>query len=315
MEKEKIIIDCDPGVDDALAIILALSTQNIDLKAICSVSGNGTIDTTTKNALKVLKLCNRENIPVYKGFDKALNNQQPQIVEAFKDDGLGGYANTILTDKKEEEQNSVDFLVDYINKNPKQITIFAIGPCTNIALAIRKSKDFAKNIKKLIIMGGAKNTGNMSPVAEYNFWADPQAASEVLKAEIEDVMVIGLDITNQIALNCEMREIIRLQKTLLGDFIYNITQSGLDDNYKTRKKAVSPMHDVLTIAYFIQPDILEYKPANIEVVIDGIAKGQSIIDFNGHWNNNKCNAKYATSVNVDKFYKLFFTNIFNQKSF
>lgn len=310
MEKEKIIIDCDPGVDDALAIILALSSDKIDLKAICSVSGNGSINTTTGNALKILKLCNQENIPVYKGAAVALDNKQPKTVEAFGDDGLGGYAHTITSDKTEESQNAVDFLVDYINKNPKEITLFAIGPCTNIALAIRKSSSFAKNLKRLIIMGGAKNTGNMSPVAEYNFWADPQAASEVLSAGISDVTLIGLDVTNKIALNCEMREIIRLQNTKLSEFVYNITKEGLDDNYKTRKKAVSPMHDVLTIAYFIDPSILECKQANVQVVVDGIAKGQSIIDINGHWNKGICNAKYAANVDVDKFYKLFFEKIF-----
>lgn len=311
-EREKIIIDCDPGTDDALAIILALHSDKIDLKAVCSVTGNGALDTTTKNGLNILALCGREDIPLYRGSAVALDQKQPATVSAFGDDGLGGYADTILSDKKEEEQNAVDFLVEYINSHPKEITLFAIGPCTNIAKAIRKSTEFAKNIKKLVIMGGAKYTGNMSPVAEYNFWADPQAAHEVLQAGIEDVIMIGLDVTNKIALNCEMREILRLLDTDLSRFIYNITKEGLDDNWKARRKAVSPMHDVLTVAYFIDPSIVEIKPAFIDVVTDGIAKGQSIVDINGHWNNNICNAKYAATVDVNKFYNLFFKEIFNE---
>lgn len=111
-------------------------------------------------------------------------------MSAFGDDGLGGFAHTIASNKKEEDQNAVDFLVEYVNGHPKEITLFAIGPCTNIAHAIRKSPDFAGNLKRLIIMGGAKYTGNMSPVAEYNFWADPMAAHEVLMSGIQDVTMI-----------------------------------------------------------------------------------------------------------------------------
>lgn len=312
MGKEKIIIDCDPGSDDALAIILALHSPNIDLKAVCSVTGNGALDTTTKNGLNILALCGRKDIPLYRGSEVALNQKQPETVSAFGDDGLGGYAGTILSDKKEEKMHAVDFLVEYINGHPGEITLFAIGPCTNVARAIRKSPEFSKNLKKLIIMGGAKYTGNMSPVAEYNFWADPQAAHEVLTAGIEDVTMIGLDVTNRIALDCEMREILRQLDTDLSRFIYNITKEGLDDNWKSRKKLVAPMHDVLTVAYYLDESILKVKPAYIDVVTEGIAKGQSVVDVNGHWNQGKCNAKYASQVDVQKFYSLFFETIFKE---
>lgn len=312
MNKEPIIIDCDPGTDDALAIILALSSERIDLRAVCSVTGNGALDTTTRNGLDILNFCGRADIPLYRGSGCALDQAQPDTVSAFGDDGLGGFAHTIRSDKKEESQNAVDFLVEYINSHPGEITLFAIGPCTNVAHAIRKSPDFAKNLKRLIIMGGAKYTGNLSPVAEYNFWADPQAAHEVLCAGIEDVTMVGLDVTNQIALDCQKRELLRLLDTPMSRFVYNITQSGLDDNWKERRKPVSPMHDVLTVAYFLDESILEIKPAYIDVVTDGIAKGQSVVDIDGHWNKGVCNAKYAASVDTEKFYQMFFRSIFDE---
>ena len=312
MGKEKIIIDCDPGTDDALAIILALYSGKLDLKAVCSVTGNGALDVTTKNGLNILSLCGREDIPLYRGSSVALDQKQPATVSAFGDDGLGGFADTILSTKKEENQNAVDFLVEYVNEHPQEITLFAIGPCTNIASAIRKSKDFAKNLKRLIIMGGAKYTGNMSPVAEYNFWADPIAAHEVFMAGIQDVTMIGLDVTNKIALDCNMREILRVLNTRLSTFVYNITKEGLDDNWKSRRKMVSPMHDVLTVAYCLDNSIVKLKPAYIDVVTEGIARGQSVVDIGGHWNKNNCNAKYAYSVDIIKFYKLFFKEIFNE---
>lgn len=313
MSSEPIIIDCDPGCDDALAIILALHSQECDLKALCTVAGNGAIDNTTRNALNILALCDRSDIPVYRGCSRALDDRQPATVEAFGDDGLGGYAQSIASDSHEQPKDAVAFLVEYVNSHPGEITLFATGPCTNIAYAIRSSAEFASNLKRLIIMGGAKYTGNVSPVAEYNFWADPQAAHEVLQAGIADVTVIGLDVTNKIALTCEMRERIRLVGTRLSRFLYDITREGLDDNWRSRHKAVAPMHDVLTVAYMLDPDILEVRPANIDVVVDGLARGQSITDIDGHWHEGECNAGYAASVDADRFYHLLFTTIFDEE--
>ena len=109
-----------------------------------------------------------------------------------------------------------------------------------------------------------------------------------------------------------MREILRVLNTRLSTFVYNITKEGLDDNWKSRRKMVSPMHDVLTVAYCLDNSIVKLKPAYIDVVTEGIARGQSVVDIGGHWNKNNCNAKYAYSVDVIKFYKLFFKEIFNE---
>lgn len=310
--KIPIIIDCDPGVDDALAIILALKHSNVDLRAVCSVTGNGDLDNTTANGLKILSLCNREDIPLYRGSSKALDELVPEPVPAFGDDGLGGYAYTIQTDKQIEVENAWDFLVRAVNEEPGKLTVFAIGPCTNIAKAIRIDKEFPKKVKRLIVMGGAKYTGNMSPVAEYNFWADPLAAKEVLNAEFNEIVLVGLDVTNKIALGADVREMLRIFNTDLSKFIYNITQIGVDDNWKARRKPVSPMHDVLTVAYLIDESILTLKRANVDIVTSGIARGQSVIDIDGHWSEGKCNVLYASDVDVNKFYKLFLTTVFEE---
>lgn len=121
MEKEQIIIDCDPGSDDALAIILALHSEKIDLKAVCSVTGNGALDTTTRNGCNILSLCGRKDIPLYRGSGAALDEKIPHTVSAFGDDGLGGYADTILSDKIEERMHAVDFLVEYVNDHPGRL--------------------------------------------------------------------------------------------------------------------------------------------------------------------------------------------------
>lgn len=311
-QKIPVIIDCDPGVDDALAIILALKHPSLDVKAICSVTGNGNIENTTQNGLKILSLCGREDIPLYRGSDCALNEEKPETVAAFGDDGLGGFASTITTDKTPEAEAAVDFLLRAVNESPGELTLLAIGPCTNLARALQKDPSFAYKVKRLIIMGGAKYTGNMSPVAEYNFWADPDAAREVFEADFKERVMIGLDVTNQIALDAGTRELLRIFGTELSTFLYHITQSGLDENWAARRKPVSPMHDVLTTAYLIDPGVVSVKPAFVRIADQGPARGQSVVDLDGHWNNGICNCLYADTVDVKRFYKLLLTTIFKE---
>lgn len=310
MVRQKVVIDCDPGSDDAIALILALASEELDVQALLSVSGNGSIENTTRNAANILNLCNRADVPVYRGSANALDSDlAPETVEAFGDDGLGGCAELIYSDKAVEQQDAVDSLIDIVNRNPGEITLFALGPCTNIALAMRKSEHFCENLKRIIIMGGAKNTGNCSPVAEYNFWADPVAAREVLKSGIKDKIVVGLDVTNSIAMRCDERERFRLANTKVSNFIYEITRLPLDDNWKTRRMMVSPMHDVLTVAYFIKPELLTLVDAYIDVSTEGITKGQSVVDVSGHWHNGTVNAKFATQVDRDGFFSFLFERL------
>ncbi len=314
MERIPIIIDCDPGVDDALAIILALHHPKVQLRALCSVTGNGNLENTTRNAKDILALCQRRDIPVYQGCGVALDGVQPETVESsFGDDGLGGYAASIASDNEVRQEHAVDFLLREISEHPGEITLFAIGPCTNIAHAIRRDATFAGKVKRLIVMGGAKGTGNMSPVAEYNFWADPLAAKEVFEAGFPKVDMIGLDVTNKIALGADVREMMRIFDTPISRFIYHATQKGVDDNWDFARRPVAPMHDVLTVGYLIDESILEMQDAFIEIETDGLSKGQSLVDIGGYWHNGQCNARYAASVDSRKFYQLFLTTVFHEK--
>ncbi len=314
MEKIPIIIDCDPGVDDALAIILALHHPQIDLRALCSVTGNGNLENTTRNAKDILALCERRDVPVYRGCGVALDGQQPETVESsFGEDGLGGCAFSIASDNDIMQEHAVDFLIKEIGEHPGEITLFAIGPCTNIASAIRRDSTFASKVKRLIIMGGGKCTGNMSPVAEYNFWADPLAAKIVFEAGFPKVEMIGLDVTNKIALAADVREMIRIFDTPISRFIYQATQKGVDDNWNFRKYPAAPMHDVLTVGYLIDESVLEMKDAFIEIEVEGLSKGQSLVDVGGYWHGGQCNARYAAEVDCQKFYEIFLNTIFPER--
>lgn len=310
MDKLPIIIDCDPGIDDALAIILALHHPGLDLRAVSTVAGNCSLDKATRNALKVLTLCGRQDIPVYAGADRALDGRQPDPAAAHGDDGLGGYAHTVDCTMEPQARSAVDFLTEAARRAPGELTLFATGPCTNVAHAVRRDPSFAKNVKRLIIMGGGKYTGNVTPVAEYNFWADSLAAKEVLAAGFPDVTVVGLDVTNQIALSGDLREAIRIVGTPLARFVYDITRVGLEENWLLRQKPVAPMHDVLTVAYCLQPGLLTLRSAHVDVVDSGIAKGQSVVDFDGHFHDDACNAKFAVDVDVVGFYRLLLSTVF-----
>ena len=213
--------------------------------------------------------------------------------------------------------------IDYIKPNETELQILT-------GMEVKNRKDITeaakilikKGVKNVIVTMGGDGCLYINkdieeffpayPVKAIDTTADPMAAHEVLMSGIQDVTMIGLDVTNKIALDGSMREILRMLNTKLSTFVYNITQEGMDENWRSRRKAVSPMHDVLTVAYFLDNSIVKLKPAYIDVVTEGIARGQSIVDIGGHWNENKCNAKYAYDVDVVKFYKLFYKEIFNE---
>ena len=240
------IIDCDPGIDDALAIILALKHPEIQVDALTTVAGNTGIDNTTRNALKTLKLCDREDIPVYRGCAESLEGVVPRAATVHGNDGLGGYAHLIEETSEEQEEHAVDFLIRYARENSGEFTLFVVGPCTNIAQAVRKDPEFVDHVKEVIIMGGGKGVGNATPVAEFNFWADALAAKEVFEAGFKDITMVGLNVTNTVSLEADVREIIRIFDTEISRFIYDMSQKNIDLYWQYYGRPISSMHDVLT---------------------------------------------------------------------
>ena len=176
MEKRKVIIDCDPGIDDSLALILALNSPELEIVGITTVSGNVKADQGAKNALKVLKLMNREDIPVYIGEEVPLERELVTAQDTHGEDGLG---ETNYEDADVEiNYGGVDFILDNARKG--DISIIALGPLTNLAKAIEKDEEGFNMINEIVSMGGAfKSHGNCSQVAEFNYWVDPHGVKEV----------------------------------------------------------------------------------------------------------------------------------------
>src|SRR2546426_10720650 len=192
----RIILDTDPGIDDALALFLALASPELQLEAITTVSGNVHVDLTTRNALTLLELAGRTDIPVARGCDRPLSRQPVFAEYVHGQNGLGGVE---LPEPQLQPvgQHAVDLIIERVMAAPREITLVPIGPLTNIALALRKEPRIAEHVREVVIMGGALRVpGNVTPEAEFNIYADPHAAHIVFHAGWP-IRLVSLDVTNK----------------------------------------------------------------------------------------------------------------------
>ena len=301
----KIIVDTDPGVDDALAFLLALASPEIKLEALTSVHGNIGIDNTTRNALAVLELAHASHIPVARGCELPLINRS--YLSDKNVHGVKGVGNAQLPEPKSKvvNQHAIDFLIEKVNAEPNQISVFPIGPLTNIALAIRKEPAFAKNIKELVIMGGAiKQGGNATPLAEFNIFADPHAAHVVFHSGIP-IKLIPLDVTYQCLFTSADVERINQINSPIARFIKDATEVYIDfyKNYDGIDGCA--LHDPLTLATIIAPELLTFEEYYVDVDISGgVSSGNTFADLL-KVSKQPANMKVAMNVGARDFIELF----------
>lgn len=301
---KRIIIDTDPGVDDVFAIALAGNSTDIKIEGITTVSGNCSLENAIQNTFKALDLINKKNIPVYKGIDRSLKQQHEDATDVFSNNGMGGVIYTPINTNV-QKQNAIDYLIETVNNNPNQITIVAIGPLTNIACAINKSREFVKNVDKLIIMGGSAGKGNITPHAEFNFYKDPEAANIVFSANFKEIIMSGWDVTTKLPLNKKYETMLKNINNDVSNFLFDITRIVADFDRKNGYEGAI-LSDPLTIAYLIDDSIVKLKPAKVNIELSGDTIGKSNVQF-----TENSNCKVACDVDVNKFYKLLFKNIFN----
>lgn len=257
MTREKIIIDCDPGVDDCVAMLLAFASPGeIELLGITTVAGNVPLDITTANALKICQLAGRADVPVHAGCKGAMFPAERIVPSSHGSDGLGG-VELGQAELLPHAQHAVDFIIETVMRNPGQVTLCPIGPMTNIAVALLKEPDLAGNIKRIVFMGGAAFCpGNMTPAAEFNIWIDPHAAQIVLRSGIPTTM-IGLDVTNQVVMAHEWIDKFRRSTTPLGAAVADMMASyGQGDIC---------LHDPCVVAYLLAPSLFGGVDADVEV--------------------------------------------------
>ncbi len=303
MEPTRIIIDTDPGIDDALAFLLALASPEIKLEALTTTQGNVTVEKATRNALSVLELGRASHVPVAQGSTLPL--VQPLRASSIVH-GESGIGNSRLPEPqaKPVPGHAVDYLIERVLAEPGEISIFSIGPLTNIAMAIRKEPKFAAAVKQLVIMGGAiQENGNITPLAEFNVYVDPHAAHIVFHSGIP-ITLIPLDVTHKCLLKQEHIDRLMKISSPISRFIKEAVEVYLKASFELGYEG-SALHDPLTLATVISPELLTLKEYFVDVDISGgVSTGKTFADILNVL-KKPANMKVAMNVRGEDFIELF----------
>ena len=305
-----VIIDCDPGHDDVMAILLGAGT--LDLKGITTVFGNAPLALTTKNARYLVELADLRHIPIAAGYDRPLLKENDSA-----DDGAGAHGKTGLDGPVIHEptvpilnEHAVDFIYRTARETPN-LHLIPVGPLTNIAAAIRRFPDIADHIAAISLMGGSTTMGNVTPVAEFNIWADAEAAQIVFTSGIP-IKMIGLNVTRQVAALPKYRREIRNMGSRTA-----VAVAEMLDFYSERLKVLyglpgGSMHDPLAVAALVEPEILTFQEMHVGIELVGTQTyGMTVCDYRGRRSDSgeprgeKPNAEVAVGVDPDRFWPLF----------
>lgn len=305
MSARKIIIDTDPGQDDAVAILLALaSPEEINLLGITCVAGNVPLDLTARNARIVCELARRPDIPVFAGCDRPIERA---LVTAEHVHGKTGLDGPVLPDPTMtlQDRHGVEFIVDTLRTEPAgSVTLCPIGPLTNIATAFRNAPDIVRKVREIVLMGGAYfEVGNITPTAEFNIYVDPHAAKTVFSSGVP-VTVMPLDVTHKALVTKQRNEAFRALGTPVGTAVAEMTDFFERFDREKYGSAGAPLHDPCTIAYLIEPELFEGRHINVEIETGSeLTLGMTVADW---WRVTRRppNAVFMGDIDADGFFSL-----------
>jgi inosine-uridine nucleoside N-ribohydrolase len=294
-----VIVDCDPGHDDAIALLLALASPEVELVGVTTVHGNQTLDKTTDNALRVLTLVDRADVPVAAGAERPLVRDLHVAAHVHGESGLDGPA---LPPRASEPvaEHAVDFLVEQVT--PETVLV-PVGPLTNVALALERGIRPAR----IVLMGGAVAEGNMTPAAEFNIWADPEAAARVFGSGL-DVTMIGLDVTHAALLTPAWADRFRAAGRV-GTFVAELVEFFKQYHSRTYGWDGAPIHDAVALAHVLRPGIVETERMNVEIETQSeLTRGRTVAD---RWKrtDREPNAEVGVGIDGDAFLSLLLERI------
>jgi inosine-uridine nucleoside N-ribohydrolase len=289
-----ILLDCDPGHDDAIALLLALGSPEVELRGVTTVAGNQTLEKTTANAIRVLELAGAE-IPVAAGADRPLVRDPRVAANVHGETGLDG---PDLPPPRAEAvgQHAVDFLAERI----AGVTLVATGPLTNVALLLARHPNARP--ERIVLMGGAIAEGNVTPAAEFNIWADPEAAARVFASGL-DVTMVGLDVTHKALLTDAHAARLR-ENGRIGNVVADLLAFYGAFHRQVYDFEGSPIHDAVAVAQVIRPELLELRELNVEVDCEStLCRGRTVVDV---WarTGREPNAKVAVAIDAEGFIEL-----------
>jgi pyrimidine-specific ribonucleoside hydrolase len=295
----QVLVDCDPGQDDAIALLLALASPELEVLGVTTVAGNQTLDKVTTNALSVLELAERSDVPVAAGADRPLVRELVVAADAHGESGLDGPALPSPRARPREE-HAVAFLAAQALAADRPVTLVALGPLTNVALLIALEPEAAARLERIVLMGGAIGEGNMTPSAEFNVWNDPEAAARVFASGL-DVTMVGLDVTNRAVLTAADAELLR------GAGRIGSAVAAMLDFYgrfyaETYEHGGTPIHDAVAVAHLIRPGLLQTLDRHVTVELGSeISRGRTVADMRRRLASPEPNAHVAVDIDVAAF--------------
>jgi inosine-uridine nucleoside N-ribohydrolase len=296
-----ILLDCDPGHDDAIAILLALASPEVELLGVTTVAGNQTLEKTTANALRVLEFVGRTDVPVAAGAERPLLREPFVASYVHGESGLEG-PDLPPPSGEPIATHAVDFLAERIRASAEPVTLVPVGPLTNVALLLARHPDAATRLERIVLMGGSIAEGNVTPAAEFNIWADPEAASRVFASGL-DLTMIGLDVTHKALLTPEHADRLRVSGRTgrlvaeLFDFFHRFHAEtyGFDG---------SPIHDAVAVAHVARPGIVQTRERHVVIeCASELCRGRTVVDL---WRRtpNEPNAHVGVGIEAPVFLEL-----------
>ena len=304
MAKRPVIIDCDPGQDDAINLLLAMSSPTeLDIIGITTVAGNVPLELTERNTRQMCDVAGRTDLPVFAGCDRPMQRELLTAENVHGSTGIDG-VEIVEPVTPLAESHAIDFIIDTLSSTTVPVTLVPTGPLTNIGTAIQREPAILDKVSEIVLMGGAmREGGNHSPSAEFNILVDPQAADIVFRCG-RKITVFGLDVTHQVLATAERRERIRAIENPAGQ-----ATAGMLDFFNRHDTAKyqslgAPLHDPCTVAFLLQPELFELKSCNLTVETESeLTMGHTAVDF---WRvtDRPHNVDWAHSVDADGFYDL-----------
>ena len=301
MSATPVILDCDPGHDDAIALLLALASPELELLGVTTVAGNQTLAKTTANALRVLELAGRGDVPVAAGADRPLVRELHVASHVHGETGLDGPA-LPPPQGKPVERHAVDFIAELVTACSRPVTLVPTGPLTNVALLLARHPEVAARLERIVLMGGAIAEGNVTPAAEFNVWADPEAARRVFESGL-DVTMIGLDVTHQALVTPEHGARLRASGRV-GAVVADLLDFFYAYHRDTYGLPGSPIHDAVAVAHVLRPGLVEVLERRVDVeCASELCRGRTVVDL---WRRTgkEPNAKVGVRIDAGAFVEL-----------
>jgi inosine-uridine nucleoside N-ribohydrolase len=297
-----VVLDCDPGHDDAFAIMLAAADPRVDLLAVTTVSGNGPIDKVTENARRVATLAGLLDTVIAEGAGRPLNGEAAAAADIHGESALDG-AELPEPAVPLSPLPAVEQMLALLERSRRPVTLVATGPLTNVATLLRDHPEAAARIGLISLMGGSSTRGNWAPLSEFNIWADPEAAAIVFDSGVP-VRMVGLDVTHQVLATSAVLEALRAQGTPLANTCADLLLFFAQAYRTLFAMPDPPLHDPLAVLAVTHPHWFTWKTCNVAVETEGTyTRGATVVDLDGV-TGRPANAEVALSVDVERFWQL-----------